>query len=257
MKAYHPILLFLLLIGSSIMASVVGYQRAEQKVVNDMNQALLRTLAEKQSLVLTPDTIATYRDHLQLACLKKNSIVCYDMDEQSNGLRSKAISWKAGQQSQAFRSYANCSMATVLSLSEQRPAAILALLALASLAFTLRRKQESTPLAVALGGSHQCGSQASAVCVGGLTWHAEEHRFYNQEHAELHLTPMQKQLMEMFFQTADNRLAKQDICNRLWPKKPDASATLYTLIRRIKPILEQNSSLTIETERGGDYLLKC
>jgi hypothetical protein len=241
MKAYHVVILFLLLIGSSVMVSVANYHRAERALVNDMNQALLRTLTEKQSLVITPDTISTYRNYLQLECLKENSLVCYDMSERTNGLRSKAMLWKNCHKSQAFRGYANCSMATVFSLSDQRPAALLALLAFVSLAFGVRRKHPLT---------------AQCVAVGGLSWDATQHRFYNHEHVELHFTPMQNQLMEMFFQATDNRLSKQEICDRLWPKKPDPSATLYTLIRRLRPILEQNSTIKIETERGGDYQLK-
>lgn len=62
MKAYHAVILFLLLIGSSTAASITSYHRAEQVLVNDMNQALLRTLTEQQSLVITPDTISTYRN---------------------------------------------------------------------------------------------------------------------------------------------------------------------------------------------------
>ena len=33
------------------------------------------------------------------------------------------------------------------------------------------------------------------------------------------------------------------------------SETLYTLIRRIKPVIEQNSNLMIESERGKSYRL--
>jgi hypothetical protein len=241
MKAYHVVILFLLLIGSSAVVSVASYRHAERMLVSDMNQALKRTLTEQQSLVITPDTISTYRNYLQLECLKENSLVCYDVSERTNGLRSRAMLWKNGRKSQAFRGYANCSMATVFSLSDQRPAALLAFLAFVSLAFGVRRKQS-----VAVQG----------IAVGGLTWNATQHRFYNNEHVELHFTPMQRQLMEMFFQATDNRLSKQEICDRLWPKKPDPSATLYTLIRRLRPILEQNSTIKIETERGGDYQLK-
>ncbi len=241
MKSYHPLILFVLLVGSSIAASFEGYGRAEQAMVRDMNQALVRTLAEKQSLVITPDTISTYRGYLQLACLKQNSIVCYDMRERESGLRSKVVNWKDGERTQAFRSYANCSMATVFSLSDQRPAAILLMLAFASLAFSLRMKKD---LAV------------QGVVVGGMTWNEHQHRFYNNRQEEIHFTPMQQQLMEMFFRADDHRLSKADICSALWPKKPDASATLYTLIRRLKPIVEQNSELKIETQRGEDYQLK-
>ena len=68
-------------------------------------------------------------------------------------------------------------------------------------------------------------------------------------------TPMQHQLMQLFFNNTHHQLSKQEICDALWPKKPDASETLYTLIRRIKPVIEQNSNLMIESERGKSYRL--
>ena len=63
------------------------------------------------------------------------------------------------------------------------------------------------------------------------------------------------QLMQLFFNNTHHQLSKQEICDALWPKKPDASETLYTLIRRIKPVIEQNSNLMIESERGKSYRL--
>ena len=62
-------------------------------------------------------------------------------------------------------------------------------------------------------------------------------------------------IQQLFFCAPDHRLEKSDICEHLWPRKPDASATLYTLIRRIKPIIEQQSGLRIECERGRSYTL--
>ena len=70
------------------------------------------------------------------------------------------------------------------------------------------------------------------------------------------LTPMQQQLMEMFFRSPSHLLTKAEICEALWPKKDDASETLYTLIRRLKPVIEQHSKLKIEADRGRAYELK-
>lgn len=70
------------------------------------------------------------------------------------------------------------------------------------------------------------------------------------------LTPMQQQLMEMFFRSESHLLTKTEICDALWPKKEDANETLYTLIRRLKPIIEQHSDLKIEADRGKAYELK-
>ena len=60
----------------------------------------------------------------------------------------------------------------------------------------------------------------------------------------------------MFFNSENHTITKQNICDRLWPKKPDASDTLYTLIRRLKPIIENQSNLKIESDRGRSYKLK-
>ena len=67
---------------------------------------------------------------------------------------------------------------------------------------------------------------------------------------------MQHQLMEMFFLSPTHSLTKSEICAALWPKKPDASETLYTLIKRLKPVIEQHSDLKIESDRGKAYELK-
>ncbi len=62
--------------------------------------------------------------------------------------------------------------------------------------------------------------------------------------------------MEMFFQSPSHSLTKAEICDALWPKKPDASETLYTLIKRLKPVIEQHTDLKIESDRGKAYELK-
>ena len=60
----------------------------------------------------------------------------------------------------------------------------------------------------------------------------------------------------MFFQSPSHSLSKAEICEALWPKKPDASDTLYTLIRRLKPVIEQHSDLKIESDRSKSYRLE-
>ena len=67
---------------------------------------------------------------------------------------------------------------------------------------------------------------------------------------------MQHQLMELFFLSPTHSLTKAEICDALWPKKPDATDTLYTLIRRLKPVIEQHSDLKIEADRGRAYELR-
>ncbi|MBR5929676.1 MAG: helix-turn-helix domain-containing protein, partial [Prevotella sp.] len=90
---------------------------------------------------------------------------------------------------------------------------------------------------------------------GGLFYSDADHRFYATDGDMVQLTPMQHHLMEMFFQSPSHSLTKTEICDALWPKKPDANDTLYTLIRRLKPVIEQHSELKIESDRSKAYRL--
>ena len=86
---------------------------------------------------------------------------------------------------------------------------------------------------------------------GGLA--LQNGRFVNAKGCEVKFTPMQQQLMEMLWLSPSHQLSKAEICDALWPKKPDASETLYTLVRRLKPIIEEHSDLKIESDRGKSY----
>jgi DNA-binding response OmpR family regulator len=111
-----------------------------------------------------------------------------------------------------------------------------------------RRRQR-----IAVG--HLLLSVPSGCSYGGLVYAEEEGRFYGANGDAVSLTPMQHQLMEMFFHSPTHTLTKTEICNALWPKKPDANDTLYTLIRRLKPVVEQHSNLKIESDRSKAYRL--
>ena len=86
---------------------------------------------------------------------------------------------------------------------------------------------------------------------GGLA--LQEGSFVDAKGCVVRLTPMQQQLMEMLWQSPSHKLSKTEICDALWPKKEDASETLYTLVRRLKPIIEEHSNLKIEVDRGRAY----
>ena len=59
----------------------------------------------------------------------------------------------------------------------------------------------------------------------------------------------------MFWEVPSHTLSKEAICAELWPKKEDANDTLYTLVRRLKPVLEQHTDLTLVADRGKSYSL--
>ena len=150
---------------------------------------------------------------------------------------------RAGRQETQMVAQANCDIMTILMLSDQRASGALLFVGIlwmmCSLWYVRRFKPEMF---------------AKALSYGGIVFAND--RFITAKGEHIHFTPMQHSLMEMFMMAESHSLSKQEICDRLWPKKPDASDTLYTLIKRVKPILEANSNLKIESDRGKSYMLK-
>jgi len=206
--------------------SIGSYQATERLVEDDMSQALASALAEQQSDVISADTIRVFNSHLQLEQLRGHAMLAVDTRQKG------------------FKCVAKCSTATIFAMSDQRPASILWMLTLLWAGFCFYRYRHQIPLLVGM------------TPYGGLNYAESEGRFYDAEGRQVKLTPMQQQLMEMFFRSSSHSLTKTEICDALWPKKPDASETLYTLIRRLKPIIEAHSDLRIEVDRGKAYELK-
>jgi hypothetical protein len=230
-QQYAVIVLFALIIASSL-TNFASYSSTSRMVSEDMDRALTLALEEQQSDVISQDTIRTFNSHLQIAELRGKATLVVDT------------------RGQKFKAYAHCSEATIFSLSDQRPATILwVLTGLWAMLTWYRRPQTSAdePLSVAV---------VNGNTFGGLTYSEADSRFYAADGRQVQLTPMQHQLMEMFFHSPSHSLTKTEICDVLWPKKPDASETLYTLIRRLKPVVEQHSDLRIESDRSKAYSLK-
>lgn len=270
MKPYHSIIVFAAFVVSAIATSIHSYNRMQSDIVSDMDQALVLTLHERQDLYLTPDTIQDYRSHLKIEFLRSSSLLCYVVDDRrgeklakvksDNGhpLASKTMMLN----SQAIKGYANCSFADVFGMSDQRTPLCLTLMAMLWAVVTtilhrrgmMEKGQRLAGMALIAQGTEEMG-YASKV-MGALYYSNADDRFYNSANRQaVRFTPMQHKLMRMFFDSKLHQLSKQEICATLWPKKPDASETLYTLIRRIKPIIESNK-LIIESERGRAYTLK-
>jgi hypothetical protein len=190
-----------------------------------MSQALSLALAKQQSDVITQDTIRTFNSNLQIAELRGKATIAVDT------------------KGREFKAYARCSEATIFSLSDQRLTAVLWSMTLLWAAFCFYRRR------------HEMLQMAGMLQYGGLCFAEAEGTFYDAKGQRIKLTPMQQQLLEMFFRSEAHQLTKTEICDTLWPKKPDASETLYTLIRRLKPVVEQHSDLKIESDRGRAYEL--
>jgi hypothetical protein len=214
-QRYAVVVLFALIMVSSLV-SLTSYRATEQLVNEDMNQALAKALEEQQSDVISADTIQVFNSHLQIEALR--------------GVAVLAVDTRKG-----FSPRPQVSTATILLLSDQRPSMVLWSMAMLWGLFCLYRHRQR----IALG------------MYGGLA--LQDGRFVDAKGNIVKLTPMQQQLMEMLWQSPSHQLSKTEICDALWPKKEDANETLYTLIRRLKPIVEQHSDLKIEADRGKSY----
>ncbi|MCR5712354.1 MAG: helix-turn-helix domain-containing protein [Prevotella sp.] len=221
MKHQYVIVLFALIITSS-MVSFTSYRATEREVNEDMSQALALALDEQQSDVISADTIQIFNRYLQIEALRGNALLAVDTR-------------------QGFRPRPQCSMATIFALSDQRPAMVLWMMTTLWGLFCLWKRRKQVPII--------CG-------YGGLVYSETDRRFFGLKGEQVKLTPMQQQLLEMFYVSPSHLLTKKEICDALWPKKEDASETLYTLIRRLKPIVEQHSNLRITSDRGRAYELK-
>ena len=67
---------------------------------------------------------------------------------------------------------------------------------------------------------------------------------------------MQQQFINLLWKAPSHTLSKKEICDALWPGKEDDNDTLYTLVRRLKPVIEQHTDLKIAADRCGRYILK-
>ena len=226
-----PFVIFVFIMLCALCSSISSYKSTVNGITRDVNNALKLTLAEMPTDVINADTIRCYRSHLTIAELKNTACIAM------TSVR------RAGRQETQMVAQANCDIMTILMLSDQRASGALLfagiLWMMCSLWYVRRFKPEMF---------------AKALSYGGIVFAND--KFITAKGEPIHFTPMQHSLMEMFMMAESHSLSKQEICDRLWPKKPDASDTLYTLIKRVKPILEANSNLKIESDRGKSYMLK-
>ena len=128
-----------------------------------------------------------------------------------------------------------CSFATVWGLSDQRLPFAFLLLALVWMVTSIVYFRRHRTGRLVLGRMVYAASDNSF-----RDWHGGENTLYSDATAA-HGT---------VYQCTDRKLSKAVICETLWPKKPDASETLYTLIRRLKPIVSERCGLKIVADRG-------
>ncbi len=252
MKPHIVVIIFVNLIIASVVTGVGSYKMTENRIETDMKQALRKTLEVQQNDKITADTIRTYRDFITIDALRDKVYL------------SMKVVKSRGKQKLEMVGMSDCTMAAIYEMSDQRLSYLFLFMAslwVGTSIPTMRRRKMEQAMSICIpvhlnpqkGGLPERPTNMKTV--GGLAYSLDEHLFYDEHHRQVHLTPMQHRLMEMFFAKANHRLEKQEICNALWPKKTDANETLYSLIRRLKPIVEQSGKLRIESDRGRAYYL--
>ena len=269
-----PIVVFMTLMLTSLLAGRYNYRVARDKITADLNQALVLTIKEKEDLIITRDTIRAYKQlrqssggqvliaisdkrfchHLKDERLKETSFLTFDiMDKEyrSNGIDEQVIcsdtlviNDQCAGETLALKGYTRLSTAAVFSMSDQRLPITCMVMAFfwATISWLYQRRKEQDALLLPE--------------FGGLSYSESDGRFYDATRQPIHFTPMQQQLMTLFWNAPSHSLPKEEICATLWPKKEDANDTLYTLVRRLKPIVEEHTNLMIVADRGKNYSLK-
>lgn len=231
MKPQLALLVFVLMLTASVVAGIDSLLLTERCAQRDVNRALALTMERCEPDRIDTDTIRVYRSLIATVAVRDTAYLSLVMKEED------------GQRATVLKANTGLTFGRLWALSDQRASGVLASLAALWLAVSLwimRRQRARMVPGVRLG----------ALC------YDEHRRRFIADGREVRFTPMQQTLMELFLQAPDHLLTQQDICDRLWPKKPDASATLYTLIRRLRPMLEDIAGLHITCDRGRAYQLK-
>ena len=226
-----PYIVFSFLMLCALCTSISSYHRTEYMIAQDVNQALKQVLVKMPENVVTTDTIRCYRNCLTIAELKDTAGIAMRTVRRDGRWETKMVA------------EANCNFVTTFMMSDQKASGSLLFIGMLWLLGSLWYVRKNKPELIVQG-----------LAYGGIVFHDD--KFMTVSGEEIRLTPMQHSLLEMFITTDSHTLSKQEICDQLWPKKPDASDTLYTLIKRIKPIIETHSTLKIESDRGKSYSLK-
>lgn len=247
---------------ASIVMGCLSYSSARQNITNDLNDAMIALADENREVLTRKDTIAAlkvmyettrkpmiYRAsginlknaalkdsvYFTLAIVDKNNTICdFPRSEFVSDsimlMPEKDIDGIAIQ----IQGYADCSMASIFSASDQTIPGILFCLSVLSIMsmFLWRRKSIHTDYSEPSLQNHPISSIDN-----------------------IRLTPMQRQFTQMLLDSPGHRVNKATICEVLWNNKDNADESLYTLVRRTKKALA-DTELEIICNRGESYELR-
>lgn len=251
----------LALMLASVISCCFSYSKAKQNIANDLNDAMFALANENSELWTRPDTIAAIRQmyeathkpliyeasdvnfrntalkdeaYFTLALVDKKNIA---PKIRENKIASDSIMLVPECATDGFaikvQGFADCSMASVFSASDQTLPGILFSFSILSLTgmFVWRKR---TPVM----------SQAGVVAVPATP-----------TLDGIKLTPMQRQFAQMLLYAPDMKVDKRTLCEALWDNKSNAEESLYTLVRRTKTALAK-ANMEIICNRGDSYELR-
>ena len=250
MKPITAIIVFFSLMLPALFLGYNNYTEAKENIIKYVKQALVKTVLHKLPEKITTDTLNVFKSNLRISQLKETSYLSLCTDEPSKiAFCSDTISFKTGKERLYIRAYPNCSNATIFDISEQSIPSILLVISMLwgmfSMAY-LRNKENKKMMIIATPQITSFGNLSFSTALG---------QFYNKQNEEIHFTPMQLAFMKMLMASEKKKVSADEICHKLWPGKDNAKESMYTLVHRLKPIVENNSNVKIVTDKGGYYAL--
>ena len=251
----------LALMLASVISCCFSYSKAKQNIANDLNDAMLALANENSELWTRPDTIAAIRQMYETTH-KPLIYEASDVNFRNTSLKDEAyftlalvdkkkVAPKIRETKIASDSimlvpesatdglaikvqgFADCSMASVFSASDQTLPGILFSLSILSMSgmFVWRKRMAEIP------DTGVVAVPATPTLDG------------------IKLTPMQRQFTQMLLDAPDMKVDKRTLCETLWDNKSNAEESLYTLVRRTKTALAK-ANMEIICNRGDSYELR-
>lgn len=251
----------LALMIASVITCCLSYSNAKQNIADDLNDAMFALANENSELWTRPDTIAAIR-HMYETTHKPLIYQASDVNFRNPSLKDEAyftlalVDTKSASRGIGgnkiasdsimlmpehaaeglaiqVQGFADCSVASIFSASDQTLPGILFSLSIFSMASMLiwKRKETETPEAEFIAIS-------ASPSLDGIK-----------------LTPMQRQLTRMLIDAPGMRVDKRTLCETLWGDKSNAEESLYTLVKRTKNALVQ-ANMEIVCNRGDSYELR-
>lgn len=246
---------------ASVITCCLSYSNARQNIANDLNDAMFALADENSELWTRPDTVAAIRQmyetthkpliyqasdvNFRIASLKDDAYFTLALVEKKNSfhkiggnkIASDSIMLMPRHSADGIaiqvQGFADCSMASVFSASDQTLPGILLTLSFLSMAgmFVWKRRESEVV-------------ETELIAVPATP-----------SLAGVKLTPMQRRFVQMLLEAPDMKVDKRVLCETLWDNKSNAEESLYTLVRRTKNALAE-VNMEIVCNRGDSYELR-